>query len=147
MVLPDAPVILREIVASADAESRRLRHGYIGTEHLLLALLLLSGLRAAALLKERGVEHAQVDEAVTMIVGVGEDVVGSEQLPFTPRSAGVLRRVAAEAERLGKAAIGSEHVLRALLRSRGSVAARILEDLGIDTSRLADTLRRPQPEL
>jgi ATP-dependent Clp protease ATP-binding subunit ClpA len=58
----------------------------------------------------------------------------------------VLRRVAAEAERLGAEAIGSEHVMRALLRSRGSVAVSILEDLGMDTSRVARTLRTPRPE-
>ncbi len=80
------------------------------------------------------------------IVGVGEEELSIEQLPFTARAAGVIRRVTGEAERLGADAIDSEHVLRALLRSRGALAEMILDDLGIETRRLAATLRAPRPE-
>ncbi len=145
-MLPDAPPLVREIVASADVESRRLGHGYVGTEHLMLGMLRMSRLRATATLEDLGVDHRRVSAAVETIVGVSDEELGNEQLPFTPRAAGVIRRVTGEAERRGPEAIGSEHVLRALLRSRGAVAGMILDDLGIETTRLAETLRAPRPE-
>lgn len=145
-MLEGAPALLRDVVTAADAESRRLRHGYVGSEHLLLALVGMTTLRAASLLAESRVDHARVSAEVTNIVGVGEEELPAGVLPFTPRAAGVIRRVAEEADRSGPDGIGSEHVLRALVRSRGAVAAQILADLGVDPAHLARTLRKPRPE-
>ena len=77
---------------------------------------------------------------------VGEGLPPDAQLPFTPRSARVARRVIGEGERLGHDAIGSEHVLRALLRAGDGVAVRILRDLGVDVSAMAKGLRKPRPD-
>jgi ATP-dependent Clp protease ATP-binding subunit ClpC len=107
----------------------------------------MHGSRAGELLTQAGVEHERVASAVTRIVGVGERLPPDAQLPFTPRSARIARRVIGEGERLGHEAIGSEHVLRALLRAGDGVAFYVLGDLGVDVSDMANGLRKPRPDL
>ena len=103
--------------------------------------------RAGELLTQAGVEHDLVASAVTRIVGVGERLQPDAQLPFTPRAARIARRVIGEGERLGHEAIGSEHVLRALLRASDGVAFYVLGDPGVDVSDMAKGLRKPRPDL
>ncbi len=140
----DAPQALRQVVTHAEAESRRLRHGYIGSEHLLLGLLRTPESRATRLLAAAGVDHSRVQDLVTRIVGHGEEPYPPDmQVPFTPNAAGVIGRVGRES---GREAIGTEHVLRAILRRRDSVAVRVVSDLGVDPGAMADGLRRPNPD-
>ena len=107
----------------------------------------MRGSRAAELLRQAGVEHERVAVAVTAIVGVGEQTLSDAQLPFTERAARIARRVVGEGERLGHDAIGSEHVLRALLRAGEGVAFYILGDLGVNVSEMANGLRKPRPDV
>jgi ATP-dependent Clp protease ATP-binding subunit ClpC len=147
-VLDDAPAALRETLACAEVETRNLRHGYIGSEHLLLGLLRLEGTRAGDHLRRASVGHAQVTERIVTIVGVGGDDVNTQQvLPFTPNAIVVCRRVLEDAGKTGAATIGTEHVLRALLLRRDSLAVRVLEDLGVDRTELERHLRRPRPDV
>ncbi|WP_448612257.1 Clp protease N-terminal domain-containing protein [Geodermatophilus sp. URMC 60] len=62
----------REVVVLAQEEARALRHGHIGTEHLLLALLRLDT-PTTAVLRRHGLDHAEVAEAVAAHLG-GEDL-------------------------------------------------------------------------
>ena len=64
---PDA----RQVVVGAQQEARRLHHGRIGTEHLLLALLAHEGGTSAAVLVRHGLTHDSVAEAVRAYVGDG----------------------------------------------------------------------------
>jgi hypothetical protein len=77
---------------------------------------------------------------------VGEDAPPAGQLPFTPNAAAAYHRVLDEAAPSGETAIGTEDVLRAILRRGASLAARILEELGVQPGTIADRLRRPQPD-
>ena len=77
---------------------------------------------------------------------MGERLPSDAQLPFTPRSARVAQRVVGEGEGLEHDAIGSEHVLRALLRAGDGVAFYVLGDLGVDVSDMAKGLRKPRPD-
>jgi ATP-dependent Clp protease ATP-binding subunit ClpA len=60
----------RAVVVLAQDEARRLRHGYVGTEHLLLALLRGNGVAKVAL-ERLGVDHDAVRADVVRIVGEG----------------------------------------------------------------------------
>lgn len=143
----DEPAALRGILERAGAETRELGHGYIGSEHLLLALLAAAGSRAAQRLEAAGGRYDDVRALIVRIVGLGEEDIADEQiLPFTPHAVAVVRRVREEAERAGPEAIGTEHILRAVLRRRDSVAVRVLEDCAIHTRELADELRRARPD-
>jgi ATP-dependent Clp protease ATP-binding subunit ClpA len=69
----------RQAVVLAEEEAVELRHGWIGTEHLLLGLLRADG-GGAHLLTGFGVELAAVREEVLAIIGRGEDDIDRDAL-------------------------------------------------------------------
>ena len=79
------PAALRAILDRAAAESRALRHGYIGSEHLLLALLGAAGSRAAERLEAAGGRYEEVSALIVRIVGRGDEQI-PEQICRTPRT-------------------------------------------------------------
>ena len=143
----DEPAALRAILERAEAETRELRHGYIGSEHLLLALLGAVGARAAQRLVAAGARYDEVRARIVEIVGAGEEESADQQiLPYTPNAVAVVRRVRKEAERVRPEAIGTEHVLRAALCRRDSLAVRVLKDCAVDARGLANELKRALPD-
>jgi ATP-dependent Clp protease ATP-binding subunit ClpC len=125
----------RKAVVLAQDEAHRLRHNYIGTEHLLLGLLREEKGIAARVFESLGVTVDPVRAQVVRIVGEGTEVTAG-QIPFTPRAKKVLELALREAVSLGDNYIGTEHILLGLMREGDGVAARILLDTGIDDSRI-----------
>jgi ATP-dependent Clp protease ATP-binding subunit ClpC len=131
----------RQVVVLAQDEARLLRHGYIGTEHLLLGLLREEDGIAARVLAELGVELHAVRSQVSQIVGLGEGAT-TGQIPFTPRAKKVLELSLREARRLGHEYIGTEHVLLGLARENEGVAVGLLVKLGIDAETIREAVGR-----
>ncbi len=121
----------RNTLKSARAEAGALGHGYVGTEHLLLALFAEPEGLAAKTLTEAGLDRAAVEVKVLEITPRGA-ADPSETPPYTPRSKEVLVGALAEALALGHNYIGTEHLLLALFRDENGVAAHVLADLGIE---------------
>ena len=104
----------------------------VETEHLLLGLL-----RAGRGLSSRLFERAQVSfdsvrRDILMRTPAGEMVSTSVEIPFSHGTQRILESAAAEAERLGHAYIGTEHLLLGILCESDTAAARVLVDKGID---------------
>jgi len=131
----------RKVVALAQEEAGRLRHDYIGTEHLLLGLVREGTGVAYQALHACGVTPEGARERVEGIVGYGDG--DPSQKPFTPRSKKVLELALRESMQLGHDYIGTEHILLGLLAEGGGVAARVLSnlDIGPDAVR-REVLRR-----
>jgi ATP-dependent Clp protease ATP-binding subunit ClpC len=125
----------------AQEEARELRHNYIGTEHLLLALLRYQEGLAGRALESLGVTIDDVRAQVVRIVGPGEEVT-EQQIPFTPRAKKVLELALREAIALGHNYIGTEHILLGLVRENEGVAIRILNDSGLDSERIRSEVIR-----
>ena len=106
-------------------------HTYIGSEHLLLALLQQSDCVAAHYLQEAGADFEKIRSAVAEMAGIGSRTVLSAG-DMTPRTKTIIEASLYEAQRCGQNYIGTEHLLAALLNERDCVAARILEQT--DTS-------------
>ena len=119
----------REVVVLAQEEARSLRHGSIGTEHLLLGLLREEG-RAATTLRTHGVAVQPVRVWVDENVGRGPDDPPAGQLPVTPRVKKIFELSVEDAERLGHRAVGTQHLLIALLHEGQGSALGALRDLG-----------------
>ena len=113
----------------AQEEARALRHGYIGTEHLLLGLMREDG-RAATTLGSHGVALEPAREWISARIGVGDEEPSAGQLPLTPRLKKILEMSRDEAETLGHHAIGTQHLLIALLHEGQGVALSALGALG-----------------
>ena len=121
----------RSVMVLAQQEAMRLRHGYIGTEHLLLGLLREEEGIAGQVLYSAGVTLDDAREQVESIVGYGEE--GQDgQAPFTPRSKKVLELALREALQIGHDYIGTEHLLLGLVREGEGVAARVFANLYVD---------------
>lgn len=125
----------RRAVVNGQVEARRLSHDYIGTEHLLLGLLMeTEELRALEALESLGLSPDTIRAEVEKAVGPGQ---GSPEghLPFTPGAKKVLELSLREALGLGHNWIGPVHVLLGLVREDNGVAAQVLVGLGVDLSR------------
>ena len=124
----------RTAVVLAQVQARDLGHDYIGTEHLLLALLATdSGVKDT--LGALGVTADDVKAEILALVGRGEGA-GSGHIPFTPRSKKVLELSLREAIGFKHASIQPEHILLGLLREGEGLAAQILHHQGVDLGRL-----------
>ncbi len=115
----------RAVVMHAQEEARRAKHNYIGTEHLLLGLLVdLEGMGAQAL-TDCGLDLDKMRAEVDRRVGGGpEEPKG--HMPFTPRAKKVLELALRQALKLTHNYIGTEHILLGLLAEGEGVAAQIL---------------------
>ena len=129
----------RQVVVLAQQEGRRLKHNYIGTEHLLLGLLREEGGLAAQVLGSLGITVGLVREQVLQIVGFGEDEVTIGQVPFTPRAKKTLQLALREALNLGHNGIGPEHILLGLARDNNEgLANRILRGCDANASKIGN---------
>jgi ATP-dependent Clp protease ATP-binding subunit ClpA len=68
----------RGVVMRARDEARYLHHPYIGTEHLLLALLVEEAGIAYTVLHEAGMDHARVRADVERLVGAPAKILSDE---------------------------------------------------------------------
>jgi ATP-dependent Clp protease ATP-binding subunit ClpA len=124
-------VQVRESLARAREEAARLRHQYVGTEHLLLGMTAVPS-TATAILEAASVDpHALRDKTnETLRPGTAETAGGSD-IPYTSRSKKVLELAMSEARDLGQDYVGAEHLLIGLLREERGIAAQVLAYHGL----------------
>ena len=124
-----------KVIMLAQEEARRLGHNFVGTEQILLGLIGEGTGVAAKVLKSMGINLKDSRIEVEKIIGRGSGFVAVE-IPFTPRAKRVLELSLEEARQLGHNYIGTEHLLLGLIREGEGVAARVLENLGIDLTKI-----------
>ena len=122
----------RKVLSFAQEEAQRLQHNFVGTEHLLLALVREGEGVAAKSLKNLGVvDLGQIRSLVETFVKPGEESVDGE-IGMTRRAKKVIELAVDEARRLHHHYIGTEHLLLGLLREGDGIAAKVLEKLNVD---------------
>jgi len=124
-----------KVIMLAQEEARRLGHNFVGTEQILLGLIGEGTGVAAKVLKSMSVNLKDARIEVEKIIGRGSGFVAVE-IPFTPRAKRVLELSLEEARQLGHNYIGTEHLLLGLIREGEGVAARVLENLGVDLTKV-----------
>ena len=136
----------RLVVVHAQEEARALHHSYIGTEHLLLALVSDHHPMGAIVLEAMGATEDRVRDRLRHYMPiVQEKDAPSGHIPFTPRAKRVLELGLREALQLGHDFIGTEHLLLALIREEDGLAGQTLRDLGVrlDAAREQVLTRHP----
>jgi len=139
-----------KVIMLAQEEARRLGHNFVGTEQLLLGLIGEGTGVAAKTLKSMGINLKDARVEVEKIIGRGSVFVAVE-IPFTPRAKRVSELSWDEARQLGHNYIGTEHLLLGLIREGEGVAARVLENSGIDLNKIRSNVikilgeSKPQP--
>ncbi len=144
----------RRVLALARREAIRLRHDYVGSEHILLGLVMEgSGEKKGAAQKETegvatvvlrnlGVPSEKVLERVEETVRKGKSKISLGELPFTTPAKQVLELGMTEARELKHSYVGTEHLLLGLLREEKGVAARVLRSLGLSAERARKEVRK-----
>ncbi len=130
-----------KVIMLAQEEARRLGHNFVGTEQVLLGLIGEGTGEGAKVLKGMGVTLKDARMEVEKIIGRGSGFVAVE-IPFTPRAKRVLELSLEEARQLGHNYIGTEHLLLGLICEGEGVAARVLENLGVDLSKVRSEIIR-----
>ena len=132
---------VRKVLAMAREEAIRLKHDYVGTEHILLGLIREGEGVAAAVLASLG-DLKKLSGLVEGSVRPGKTSSAIGELPYTTRAKKVLEHAMAEAKELNHSYVGTEHLLLGLLRQEKGLAARVLGEAGIGLDRArAETLK------
>lgn len=123
----------RKLMGLARREALRLKHDYIGTEHMLLGLTRIEGSAAGDVLAALDVGASAIRREVEALAEPGDQEAGGElrRLPFTPRAKRVLERTLVESADLGHAHVGTEHLLLALVLEEEGIAGLALARLGL----------------
>jgi ATP-dependent Clp protease ATP-binding subunit ClpC len=129
----------RRVLSLAHQEAERARRHRIGTEDLLVGLILEDGGIAGRVLRELGLDVARVREMIRRVVKY-EDSPGT-RIELAPETQTVLEYAIEEARRLGHHYIGTEHLLLGLSRTNGA-AMRVLLRLGITPDHIRKQTRR-----
>lgn len=131
----------KKAIELAKKAAKRLKHSYIGSEHILIGLLEEGTAVGARVLEANGVEKEALLELIEQLI-VPEGNVGLlDKEGFTPRAERVLEAANREAERFKEDKIGTEHLLIAMMKEPDSVATKLLITLGINLQKVyVDTL-------
>lgn len=128
----------KAVLAIAQEEAKYFRHQSVGSEHLLLALVLEPNGIAGKALRQLNAEKNDIREEIEHLTGYGtvKNYPQGSYLPYSPRAKQVFAYAGDEAKRLGAPSIGTEHILLGLLRDEDILASRILMNLGLSLSKM-----------
>src|SRR6202021_1564595 len=126
----------RRVIVLPQDEARGINHNWIGTEHLLIALIRENSGVGARALESLDISLDAARQQVESIIGRGRQPVGDGHIPFPPRAKKVLELSLLEALQLSHDYIGTEHILLGLIREGDGVAAQVLVKLGADLNRV-----------
>ena len=133
---------VRKVLAMAREEAIRLKHDYVGTEHILLGLIREGEGVAAAVLANLSADLEELKRLVEGNIRTGKSSSSIGELPYTTQAKNVLEHAMAETEELNHTYVGTEHLLLGLLRQEKGLAAKALGEagIGLDNAR-AETLK------
>jgi ATP-dependent Clp protease ATP-binding subunit ClpC len=121
---------VRKILHLSRDEALRFKHSVIGTEHLLLAMIKEGEGVGAMVLINLGIELTELRKTIENSMGGGTG--GKIDVPLSNESRVCLNYAMEEAKNFGHSYVGTEHLLLGIIRTEGSLGARIIESIGID---------------
>lgn len=138
----------KAVLPYAQEAAQKFHHDYVGTEHILLGLVLNTDGIAGLLLNQLGLTPENVTRAIEQHVGWGQD--SPTKLRLTPRTKRAMELAVREANRLEQNYVGTEHMLAGILEEGSGMAVQILEDMDIDpdlvSQRLSELMNDPAVE-
>lgn len=138
----------KAVLQYAQEAAQKFHHDYVGTEHILLGLVLNTDGIAGLLLNQLDLTPENVTRAIEQHVGWGQD--SPTKLRLTPRTKRAMELAVREANRLEQNYVGTEHMLAGILEEGSGMAVQILEDMDIDpdlvSQRLSELMNDPAVE-
>ncbi|MCY4780319.1 ATP-dependent Clp protease ATP-binding subunit [Sphingobacterium sp. UT-1RO-CII-1] len=123
---------VKDVISYSREEALRLRHDYIGTEHLLLGLIREGDGVAIKILKNMGIDIAAIRQSIEEAVkGSSISRVPIGNMPLTKQAEKVLKITYLEAKIFKSDVIGTEHLLLAILRDEENIASQLLQQFNV----------------
>ena len=127
------------VILEAENESEKFKHGYIGTEHILLGLLKEDGY-SAKLLGKYGINTESIRKMIERYLGYGDMKSNKDEILMTPRTKRLIDESFIESKKLKHKYVSPEHILLSLLNQEEGMAYTILRALKIDFTNLKEEL-------
>lgn len=134
----------KAVLAIAQEEAKTFKHQAVGSEHLLLALVIEQNGIAGKTLREMNVTENDVREEIEHLTGYGmiKSYPAGVYLPYSPRAKKIFAYAGDEAKRLNAPQIGTEHLLLGLLRDDEILASRIMTNLGLSLAKMRQLVKK-----
>lgn len=133
----------------AQEEAKMLRHRTVGTEHILLGLVIEPDGIAGKTLREASLTEEDVRDEIEHLVDYGPETFNKEKkdnqelvLPYSPRARQIMSYAADEARRLNSPLIGTEHILLGLLRDDKILSSQIMKNLNLSLSKVRQSISK-----
>ena len=130
----------RNVLDIAREQAQNFNHRIIGTEHVLLALVIEANGEAGKILRQNGVTPTVIREEIERYTGYGSSPKAN-YVELSPRLNLVLNYAKRRADKLGNTEIKTTHILMGLLASERILASLILKNLGLDPAYLMEQLK------
>jgi len=127
------------VILEAENESEKFKHGYVGTEHVLLGILKEDGY-SAKLLKKHGADSENIKAMIQRYLGYGDIKKSDDNILLTPRTKRVVDESFATAKKLNHRYVSPEHILLALLNQEEGMAYTILKSLNVNFTIISEEL-------
>ena len=127
------------VIMGAQKESENFKHGYIGTEHILLGIMLEDGY-AKKTIESFNIDFDEVRDLVEEYLGFGDYTMPKDELLLTPRTKKLFDESFVEASRFNHKYASPEHMLLALIKEDDSVAYTLLSKLNVDFKKIEKDL-------
>ncbi|BCZ44073.1 ATP-dependent Clp protease ATP-binding subunit ClpC [Clostridium gelidum] len=127
------------VILEAENESEKFKHGYVGTEHMLLGILKEDGY-SAELLKKHGVASENIITMIQRYLGYGDTKKSDDNILLTPRTKRLVDESFAAAKKLNHKYVSPEHILLALLNQEEGMAYTILKSLNLNFTSVSEEL-------
>ena len=127
-----------ELLKQAEKERQELSHPYVGSEHLLLAIL-KSDSKSKEILEDVGLTYKKFRDELIKIVGIPKKNI--EINLYTPLLKRILSNALSDAKENNKGVVTASHLLVAMLDEGEGIAIRIMIGLDINLDDLYDELK------
>ena len=115
----------------AKRASARLKHPYIGTEHILIGLLEEETGAAGQVLAGAGVTVEALTDMISQLIAPESGSLMEPGRDYTPRARKILEDAAVEAKRFHEQMVGTEHILISILKDGECVGSRLLNTMSV----------------
>ncbi len=122
----------RVAINNAHDAACELGNNYIGSEHLLLGIIMEGTGVGAKILENAGAKKETIIQRIKELMGSSAPINVNTELALTPRSKRILELAAMEARSMGHNYIGTEHILIGIIKDGDGVGANILASCGVD---------------
>ena len=124
-------------LGGAIAAAKRFGHTYVGTEHILCAILAIPNCEACRRFGRLGLDPDDIRIQIENMIGRGADIQVIGDIPFSARTRKILELAKIEAKHLKCEQVGTEHIVLAILHEGDSAGAQILFGCGVDVEKFA----------